>query len=92
MKIVGGPYTSVEEMLRADDPDMADEFVKYRDERKRVTELILLRVFNGLTAETLALRMGWSNARIYAFEQLKDRDLKEEDVQRYVSYCEDNDE
>lgn len=90
LKIVGGPYATVREMLAdCNDPQFLAAFDKYQAERRLVTELVALRASIGMTEERLAAKLGWSVAMVEDLESSKDCDLKEADVQLYITACEE---
>lgn len=83
-------YSSVREMV-VDwaDPVFLDTFDKYQAERRLVFELTVLRGVAGLTEERLAAKLGWTVAMVEDFESSKDCELKDDDVQLYITACEE---
>lgn len=83
-------YSSVREMLvDLGDPVFLATFDEYQAERRLVNELVILRAVSGLTEERMAAKLGWTVGRVEDLESSKDSELKDEDVQAYITACEE---
>jgi len=84
-QLAGKKYSSVEDMIRDSnlDEDFKKELTDHMASRHIVRFLITKRAVKGLTVSDLAAMLGWSEDKVYEFEESIDNNLKLGDLKRY---------
>ena len=85
IKIAGGPYLSVLEMIaEKGPPKFVHDFLKSQANRYIANELSHERVVRGITYKDMADRLGWSVQKLEVFEDTVNDELKPKDIAAYL--------
>ncbi len=85
MRIVGKKFSSVSALVHAStDPEFADEFDRYQEERRLVNCLTTIRCSSGVSQDELANRMKCGQSKISRVESSIDSDLNFGDIVAYA--------